>query len=273
MKHGLIQIAAAAPALLVASPVENAATLAKEALSLAKKGVKIAAFPELCLVGCTSLDLMLQGLLCEKAEEALYAYLSDTADADILTFIGLPVLADGRLYNCAAACFGGTLLGLVPKRFTDNGGPFADSRYFAAPPKENISVSFAGQKTLLGTKQVFACPFIPALSVAVEICHDLWAGASPCFEHVLAGANLIVNLACTDEVVGKNEERKTLVKAQSQKATCAYLLSCAKEGESTTDGAFGGAHLYAECGKLIAENEPFAQSHTLIVTADLLTAQ
>ncbi|MBO7150840.1 MAG: NAD(+) synthase, partial [Clostridia bacterium] len=147
------------------------------------------------------------------------------------------------------------------------------SRYFAAPPKENISVSFAGQKTLLGTKQVFTCPFIPALSVAVEICHDLWAGASPCFEHVLAGANLIVNLACTDEVVGKNEERKTLVKAQSQKATCAYLLSCAKEGESTTDGAFGGAHLYAECGKLIAENEPFAESNTLIVTADLLTAQ
>ena len=266
MKHGLIAVAASAPALKLANPIENAATLAKETIALAKKGAKIVVFPELCLVGATALDLFYQQLLCEKAEEALYDFLSETAEADVLCFVGLPAFVDGSLYNCAAACFGGTLLGLVPKTNVCGG-------YFAAPPKENVSVSFAGQKTILGTKQIFTCPFIPALSVAVEIGNDLYLGNSPSFDHTAAGANLIVNLACFAEGIQDHEMRQTLVCAQSKKAGAAYLLSCAKDGESTTDACFGGAHIFAEGGKLIASLEPFADENALLVTADLLTAQ
>ena len=273
MKHGLLSCAACAPDLRVADPAYNAGVLVKEARTLADRGVKIAAFPELCLVGCTASDLLFQGLLIRQSEQALCDYIKATADLDMLTLVGVPVWTGGRLYNCCAAVWRGTLLGLVPKTFFDNSGPFADSRYFAPAPKENIAVTFAGQATLLGTRQVFSCPAVPALTVGVEICHDLWAGHSPCFEHVAAGANLIVNLACTEEAVGKSAERRELVKAQSRKAMCDYLLCCAGRGESTTDSVFGGNHVFCSCGELLAECPPFSAKQTLSVTCDLLTAK
>jgi len=273
MKHGLILACASAPALRLADPIDNATALANETISLANEGVKLVTYPELCLAGCTANDLLLQSFLCEKTEEALFNYLQATADADILSFVGLPALIDGRLYNCAAVCFGGTLLGLIPKHFPDNGGAYADSRYFAIAPNENVQVNYAGQSTLLGTKQIFSCPYIPALSVGVEICQDMWEGGSPGFKHAMAGANLIVNLCCSYDYVGKRKERRDLVEAQSSKAKCAYLLSCARGGESSTDGVFGGNHLYCEGGRIVAENPPFGESHRLIVAADLLTVQ
>ena len=64
--------------------------------------------------------------------------------------------------------------------------------------------------------------------------------------HALAGATVVVNLSASDEMVGKDSYRRSLVSAQSARLICGYIYATAGEGESTTDLVFGGQHLIAE---------------------------
>lgn len=95
------------------------------------------------------------------------------------------------------------------------------------------------------------------LSVAAEICEDLWIADSPDIEHSMAGATLIVNLSASDEVIGKGQYRKMLVTGVSAKTVSAYIYADAGEGESSTDLVFGAQNLIAENGLLLAEGKLF----------------
>ena len=95
-------------------------------------------------------------------------------------------------------------------------------------------------------KLLFSCREMPGLTVAAEICEDLWAAAPPSIAHAMAGANVIVNLSASDETVGKADYRRELVKSQSARLLCAYIYATAGYGESTQDLVFGGQHLICE---------------------------
>ena len=58
---------------------------------------------------------------------------------------------------------------------------------------------------------IFTCEDMPKLQIAAEICEDLWVPNPPSVAHAFHGANLIVNLSASDEVVGKDSYRKSLV--------------------------------------------------------------
>ena len=62
---------------------------------------------------------------------------------------------------------------------------------------------------------LFDCVNVPGLTVAAEICEDLWAPAPPSIRHALAGATVIVNLSASDEETGKDDYRRQLVAGQS----------------------------------------------------------
>jgi NAD+ synthase (glutamine-hydrolysing) len=74
------------------------------------------------------------------------------------------------------------------------------------------------------------------------------------------GANIIVNLSASDEVVGKAEYRRGLITAQSGKLNCGYIYASAGEGESTTDMVFAGHNIIAECGNVLEESNLFENS-------------
>ena len=99
--------------------------------------------------------------------------------------------------------------------------------------------------------------FVPALTLAVEICEDLWAPLPPSTRHAMAGATLICNLSASDETIGKAEYRRALVTGQSARLLCGYVYADAGEGESTTDMVFAGHNMVAENGALLAETAPF----------------
>ena len=84
--------------------------------------------------------------------------------------------------------------------------------------------------------------------------------------HALAGATVVVNLSASDEMVGKDSYRRSLVSAQSARLICGYIYATAGEGESTTDLVFGGQHLIAENGTILAEAKRFENQ---IICADL----
>ena len=120
MKHGFLRAAAATPKIRVADPVYNAEQIIELISQGHKRGVKLMAFPELCLTGYTCGDLFLQSSLLEKAREGLKTVIDSTRGKDTLVFFGLPWEHGGKLYNVAAAVQNGRFLGMIPKQNLPN---------------------------------------------------------------------------------------------------------------------------------------------------------
>ena len=262
MNYGFIKACAVSPALRVADCPYNAQKTIEAMQQAAEDGCQLTVFPELGLTGYTCGDLFLQQPLLDAAEAALREILKASEALQLVALVGLPVTVDAKLYNCAAVICQGALLGLVPKSHIPNYGEFYEKRHYCAAPAGVKEISFAGQKTLFGTKLLFRCETMQAFTLAVEICEDLWAPLPPSTAHALAGATVLANLSASDETVGKAEYRRALVSQQSARLLCAYLYADAGHGESTTDMVFSGHNLIAENGALLAESRPFSQALT-----------
>ena len=260
MNYGFIRACAVSPALRVADCPYNAQETIEAMQQAAEDGCQLTVFPELGLTGYTCGDLFLQQPLLDAAEAALREILKASEALQLVALVGLPVTVDAKLYNCAAVICQGALLGLVPKSHIPNYGEFYEKRHYCAAPAGVKEISFAGQKTLFGTKLLFRCETMQAFTLAVEICEDLWAPLPPSTAHALAGATVLANLSASDETVGKAEYRRALVSQQSARLLCAYLYADAGHGESTTDMVFSGHNLIAENGALLAESRPFSQA-------------
>ena len=266
MKHGFVKVAAATPDIKVADCIYNAQSICSDMKKAAEQGAKIVVFPELCLTGYTCSDLFWQERMLDAAKEGLRKIIKTSLTLDGLFFVGLPWEVNQKLYNVAAAVSNGELLGLVPKKYLPNYAEFYEARHFT-PGKEDVEwVTFDGQEVPFGMHQQFHCAEVPGLIVAAEICEDLWVPNPPSVAHAYHGANLIVNLSASDEVVGKDSYRRSLVSAQSARLLCGYIYATAGEGESTQDVVYGGQNLIAENGTILAESRRFVNG---IIYADL----
>ena len=265
MTDGFVRVATASPALRVADPRFNTDSAIATAKEAAAAGVKVLVFPELNLSAYTIGDLVFQTNLLAACERELARYIEETKALDLLSFVGLPVAVFDRVYNAAAAVSHGELLGIIPKSHLPNYNEFYEMRHFAPAPTENRPVHYAGFDTILGAKQLFTCREMPALSVAAEICEDIWVSVPPSVAHSEAGARIIVNLSASDDFAGKPAYRTSLVAMQSAKETVAYLYTSCGPDESGTDTVFGAHMIIAENGAVVAEAKPFS-GKTLLVT-------
>ncbi|MDE6996686.1 MAG: NAD(+) synthase [Oscillospiraceae bacterium] len=260
MKDGFITVAAGTPQIRVADCRYNAEQIFTMIREAARQGVKILALPELCLTGYTCEDLFLQDTLLDGAEEGLRTILEATKHLDILTALGMPMRAAGKLYNCAVVIQKGEILAVVPKTYLPNYGEFYEKRWFEslAPFDRPLGLSLPvpeGCTTYMTLAQsVIECKGMPGLKVGVEICEDLWASDPPSRRLAEAGATVILNLSASNEVVGKAAYRRQLVVGQSGRLCCGYVYADAGEGESTTDLVFTGHNMIAENGAMLAEH-------------------
>ena len=269
MKHGFVKVAAATPALRVADPVANAAACAAMTVEAAASGVSLMIFPELCFTGYTCGDLFLHDHLIKGALDALRAYLVATADSDIVSVVGLPIAHADKLYNCAAVCQGGVLLGLVPKTYLPNHSEFNEVRYFASTPEANLTYEFDGSYVQLGARQIFVSTTLPDFRFAVEICEDLLVATPPSTAAAMAGATVIGHLSASPAVVGKSAYRHTMVQSQSARTLTGYIYAGAGEGESSTDGVMSGQAFIYENGRLLAERPDFSDPGYCITEIDV----
>ena len=263
MKDGFIKVAVATPEVKVADCGFNAGQTIQLLQEAEEQGVKVLVFPELGITGYTCGDLVFQDTLLENAKKKMWEIADATAEKDVFVFVGLPLMIKGKLYNVAAAIQNGELLGLVPKYSIPNYSEFSEGRYFKAGKKEVTDIFIDGQLVPFGMNLLFTCEPL-GMTLAVEICEDLWGAVPPSSSHALAGANVLVNLAASNEVTGKAQYRRDLVKNQSARLFSGYLFASAGEGESTTDLVFGGHNLIAENGLLLAESKRFTTG--LLVT-------
>ena len=253
MKDGFIKVAAATPEVRVADCLWNGEQTIKLIEEAESMGVKVLVFPELGITGYTCGDLFLQDTLLEAARETLWNIAEATEGKDVFVFVGLPIQIKEKLYNVAAAIQNGELLGLIPKQYIPNYSEFNEGRYFQAGRAESTDVFVDGRLVPFGQNLLFTCEEL-GMTLAAEVCEDLWAPVPPSSYHALAGANVLVNLSASNEIVGKNLRRRDMVKNQSIGLLCTYIFACAGEGESTTDLVFAGHNLIAENGMILAEN-------------------
>lgn len=269
MRDGFIKVGAISPMLSIADADTNCQRCIDAARDAADKGIKVLVFPELSLSGYTCSDLYHQQLTLDASERALARYIVETSEMDLISFVGVAVGHFGKLYNCAAVVFRGRLLGLVAKTYIPNYNEFYEARHFSPAPKKNIMINFANHRVALGSKLLFRNTSEPKLVLGCEICEDLWVNIPPSCMHAEMGANVIVNLSASDEVIGKDEHRRNLVSMHSARTSSAYIYSTSGEGESGTDMVFAAHNIIAENGKIVAEALPFADDTLAVADIDV----
>jgi len=261
---GYIRVAAASPKVKVADVDFNV----KEICTMIDKAeldkVSLLVFPELSITGYTCADLFGQNLLIEGAWKGLEFIAAHTYGMAITVVVGCPVRYGYKLYNCAVVVHNGSVAGLVPKIYLPTYNEFYESRWFASGAD------------FLGTNASIAdIPISPNLifglgesTFAIEVCEDLWTPVPPSSYHALAGAEIIVNLSASNEVLMKHEYRKDLIANQSARTVSAYIYASCGYGESTQDLVFAGSSVICENGSVMAENERF-QMESSIIEADV----
>lgn len=257
MLDGFLKTAAATPTIRVADPAYNAQEIAGLLKQAARQGVKFLVFPELCLTGYTCGDLFLQPLLLSGAEQGLAAILEESKSLPLLAAVGLPVAVEGKLYNCAAVFSQGKLLGLVPKLHIPNYSEFYEQRHFTSGAGTVGEVTLCGQTVPFGEKLLFRCEDFPLFIAGFEICEDLWVAQPPSGDLAEAGALVIGNLSASDEMIGKEDYRRQLVRSQSARLVSGYVYADAGYGESSTDLIFAGHNLIGENGSILTESKLF----------------
>lgn len=270
---GFFRIAAATPKIRVADVKGNAEAALSAVIEAAGEGVGALVLPELNLTGYTAADLFGDRALLRACEQALAWLLDQTRDLPIFFTVGLPWAQGESVYNVAAACCRGRLLGLTVKKHIPNHREFYERRWFAPAPT-NIShvqlpPAFGAQQCVpMGSGIVYRCQDAgyEDVAIGIEICEDLWVPEPPSTALALAGATIILNPSASDEVIGKAAYRRDLVCGQSARLYCAYAYADAGEGESTTDLVFAGDNIIAENGALLARSDLFS---TGMVAADV----
>ena len=266
MKDGFLRVASATPYIKVADCTGNYQKIIAMAKEANENGASLVVFPELCITGYTCSDLFLQRALLNAAEENLKYIIKETKELDCVILVGLPVRANSGLYNCAAVICHGDLLGLVPKKYIPNYSEFYELRHFTPAKDELTSIDFLGKQTYFGKDIIFECLGMPEFKLGVEICEDLWTAEPPSGKLALNGATIIANLSASDEVIGKADYRRMLVRSQSARLLSAYVYTSAGLGESTQDLVFSGHNMICENGSILAESKRFT---TGIIYADV----
>ena len=258
MKHGFVKVAAAVPAVKVADVMYNVQEIERLITMADAEHVEVVVFPELSVTGYSCQDLFRERLLLDKAEEGLLRLIDFTRKLDIIAVVGMPIEVGALLLNCAVVIQQGSILAVVPKTYLPNYGEFYEKRWFASARDLNpTTIYLAGSPV-----EISAEPIIIKTSdnvgLGIEICEDVWAPVPPSNNLTMAGADIILNLSASDELIGKHKYLRSLVAQQSARTICGYVYSSCGFGESTQDVVYGGNAMIFENGILLAEGERFS---------------
>ncbi|SCW42569.1 NAD+ synthase (glutamine-hydrolysing) [Ruminococcaceae bacterium YRB3002] len=263
MRDGFIRVGAATPRVKVADCFYNADRIIDLAHEAAESGISILTFPELSITGYTCQDMFLHKTLVDSAFDALVYIADNTAELEMMIVVGLPVLKNHKLYDCAAAVCKGEILGIVPKSIIPGYGEFYEQRYFMAYEDDDDGAEY---ESIPFGKMLFEHEDYPEVSVGIEICEELWVPDNPSVDYCMSGATIILNPSASDEVIGKASYRRDLVKMASAKQLCAYVYCDCGFGESSTDLVFAGHDIISENGKVLEERRGYEES---IIWADV----
>ncbi len=271
------RVAACVPRVTVADTEKNVDEMLNKIHEAAGLSPDVIALPELCVTGYTCQDLFFQDTLLRQVNQAILRLLLETKELRSVIIFGAPVLIEQALYNGAFVMKEGRLLGISLKTFLPNENEFYEKRWFSSAEElltdsvtlREIGLSVAEEDDYeipVGNHIIYNIS--DELRFAVEICEDLWAPIPPSAVYALGGAELIVNISASNEIIGKREYRKDLVRMNSASSHCGYLYVSAGCSESTQDLIFSGHTIIAENGKILNQNKQYIDDDYIAI-ADL----
>ena len=249
--YGYLRVAAATPGVKLADPAANAKAIMSVIDDAEENKVSVLVFPELSVTGYTCGDLFGSAMLLDAADKAVRSIVEHTRGLEVTAVIGAPVRRSDKLYNCAIVIRNGQVKGIVPKIYLPDYGEFYESRWFASG---SDFLSGEGSESGISPNLLFK---VGDATFAVEICEDLWTPVPPSSFHSVAGAEIILNLSASNEVLLKHSYRQKLVCEQSAHTLSAYVYCSGGYGESSQDLVYSASSLIYENGLLMAEAQRF----------------
>ena len=256
MRHGFIKCAAAAPEIRVADCAFNAKSILEVIGRAEKDGVKVLAFPSLCLTGSECRDLFRQPVLCEAALRELRGIADSTSGKDMLIAVGLPVMLRGAPVSAAAVLHRGRILGLVPDPAPSDPAlaPFSGETELLSLPDGDVPVS---------SELLFTCDSLPDLTVGVQAGDHLLDPVPPAALCASGGASVLLLCAAAPALVKGTAVLRRELESLSARLRAAVVYAAPGEGESTTDNAFGGACAVYESGRMLSFSPAFEGGYAL----------
>lgn len=259
--QNLVRVAAASPKIHIGNVAGNINEI-KDMYKEYEQKADILLLPELCLTGYTCGDLFAHRQLIESAKKGLKELTEFThayGKKGAALVVGLPFAWNGEVFNCAAFIQGGEVLAIVPKTYLPNYGEFYEKRWFSGRSVAAKRISlWEGVDTIFGNQVIIENTVGGnSVRIGIEICEDAWTPVSPGRMLALSGAEIILNLSASNEVIGKENFRRNLVGTISSSCICGYAYASAGKYESTSDLVFSGHNLMYENGKMLGETKPF----------------
>jgi NAD+ synthase (glutamine-hydrolysing) len=255
--YGFMRVASVVPNVNVADVKYNVESIITNIGKAREAGAQLVAFPEMSITAYTCADLFVNELLLEDAEKAIETVKQATVNSDIIVIVGAPLRCDSHLFNCAVVIQNGVIMGVIPKTYIPNYKEFYEKRWFTTANlvKNTDSINVNGVRVPFGTDLLFDTGYA---KIAVEICEDLWVPVPPSSIASINGANVIVNLSASNEIIGKHNYLVSMIQHQSNHCINAYVYSSAGYGESTTDLVFAGNAIIVENGTILKESKRFS---------------
>lgn len=270
LDHGFSRVAVVIPRVTVADPAANAEAHIDALQAVYEDGACYALCPELGLTGYSCADLFHSQALLEAADAALGSVLvASQRWHGMLVSVGMPLVVDDAVYNCAVTLQDGRALAVAPKSYPPEYREFYELRHFArAVEARTREVTLHGAAVPFGNDVLLAARDVPGFVLHTEVCEDIWVPIPPSTDAALAGATVLANLSASNITIGKAEYREQLVLGSSGRNLAVQMYSAAGFGESSTDLSWDGDGYIAERGAMLGRTERFGLKGTR-VTVDV----
>ncbi len=207
----------------------------------------IVCLPELCLTGYGCEDAFLFPGTLREAESLLAEVLPETRG--LVAAVGLPVRAEGALFDAAALLVDGHLAGVAAKRSLANDGLHYEPRWFRPwPAGASSTVRLLGADVPMGDL-VFD---VGGVRVGFEICEDAWAAERPASRLGGQDVDVILNPSASHFAFGKHTERRRVAEEGSRALGCGYVYANLV-GNEAGRVLYDGATLVVDEGRIVAE--------------------
>lgn len=204
-----------------------------------KAKCEIVAFPELSLTGYPPEDLVLKdGFVADNLLALAKIVESISNTVAVIGFVDRDDRTD-EIFNAAAICRNGAVLGVYRKHLLPNYNVFDEQRYFT-PGVENPLFT------------------INEICFGVTICEDIWQADGPVADQAALGAVLNININGSPFHGGKLDVRQEMISARAKDNTCvvAYVNQIGGQDELVFDG---GSMIMSASGSLVASAAQFAE--------------
>jgi NAD+ synthase (glutamine-hydrolysing) len=207
-------------------------------------GCDIIAFPELTITGYPPEDLVMKPGFVADNRTTLDTFAAHTGEcAAVVGFVD----SDRDLYNAAAMCVGGQVVGTYRKRVLPNYAVFDEQRYFT-PGTDNDPLELYE---------------IGGIKVGVSVCEDIWSPFGPLATQAAGGAELNININGSPYHWEKDTGRERMVATRAQDAHSAivYVNQVGGQDELVFDG---GSFVVDAEGTLLARAPQFVEDLMIV---------